>query len=271
VCPKCPAQELHSVDKVADRIAQKLQKKKNEKVVVIDFPSADGKISALGELLSNQLSVALTQRMMAGNVVERTQLKARLRTNGLSPADLRDRDIASWLGGETGARAMVVGLLTARGGQFLLSLELVRIGDSQRLLEAKVDIPGTDETTALADRPMDWPPQLDVVVACLTSERSNQTVAIFKAAGVTVPACSYCPQPSYTEAARSAKYQGTAKFNVVVDENGHASSISLVDPAGHGLDVEAIKVIRTWRFKPAIKEGKPVAVCVMVEVSFKLF
>src|SRR5260370_41551648 len=79
VCTKCPEQELHSVVKVADRIAKKLQKKKNEKVVVIDFPSADGKISALGELLSNQLSVALTQRMMAGNVVERTQLKARLR------------------------------------------------------------------------------------------------------------------------------------------------------------------------------------------------
>jgi TonB family protein len=249
----------------------KNSRKKNEKVVVIDFPSADGKVTALGELMSNQLSAALTERMTASNVVERTQLSARLRTNGLSPADLRDRDIASWLSGETGARAMVVGLLVARGGQFLLSLELVRIGDSQQLLEAKVDIPGTDETTALADRPMDWPPPPDVVVACLMSERSNQTVTIFQAAGVTLPACSYCPQPSYTDAARSAKYQGTARFNVIVDENGHASSISLVDPAGHGLDVEAIKMIRTWRFKPAIKEGKPVAVCVMVEVGFKLF
>ncbi len=48
LCPKCPAQEISGVDKVADRIAQKLQGKKKEKVVVIDFPLADGKLTALG-------------------------------------------------------------------------------------------------------------------------------------------------------------------------------------------------------------------------------
>jgi TonB family protein len=271
LCSKCPAQEIPGVDNVADRIAQKLQGKKKEKVVVIDFPLVDGKVTALGEALSAQLSAALTQRMTSSNVVEHTQLATRLRANGLSPADLRDRYIASWLGGEIGANAMVVGSLIAREGKFVLSLELVRIRNSDQLLEARVDIPKTDQTTALAESPVDWPSPSDLAVACLASAHSSESAAVFKAAGVTLPGCSHCPQPSYTDAARSAKYQGNAKFNVVVDENGRASSINLLNPAGHGLDVEAIKVIRTWEFKPATKQGKPVPACVTIEVSFKLY
>jgi len=269
-CPKSPAQEVPEVDRAADRIAQKLQEKRKEKVVVIDFPSADGKVTALGQVLSNQLSAALAQRM-AGNVIERTQLSARLRTNGLSPADLRDREIASWLGRETGADAMVVGSLMAREDQFVLSLELVRIGNSKQLIETKVDIPRTDQTIALAERPLDWPAPPEVVVACPSSADSRKTVDLFKAAGVTLPRCSNCPQPEYTDAARSAKFQGGNKFKVVVDENGHATSINLLDPAGYGLDTQAIKVIRNWRFKPAIKDGKPVSVCVTVEVTFRFY
>jgi TonB family protein len=269
--PRCSAQEIPEVGKVADRIAQKLNGKKKEKVLVIDFPFADGALTALGQTLSDQLSAALIQRISANNVVERTQLAASLRDNGLSPADLRDRDIASWLGRETGANSIVIGSLVAREGNFILTLELFRIGDSKRVFEAVVNIPRTDQIADLAEKPVNWPPPPDVAVTCLTPAHTSESAAVFKAAGVTLPGCSYCPQPSYTDAARSAKYQGTAKFNVVVDENGRASSISLVDPGGHALDVEAIKVIRTWRFKPAIKEGKPVAVCVLIEVSFHLY
>jgi len=209
--------------------------------------------------------------MMATNVIGRTQLSARLRTNGLSPADLRNREIASWLGGETGADAMVVGSLSARDDQFVLSLELVRIGNSKQLIEARVDIPRTDQTIALAEKPLDWPAPPEVVVACPSSTDSGKTVDLFKAAGVTLPRCPHCPQPEYTDAARSAKFQGGNKFKVVVDENGHAISIGLLDPAGYGLDVQAIKSIRKWRFSPAIKDGKPVSVCVNVEITFHFF
>jgi len=209
--------------------------------------------------------------LTAGNVVARTQLSARLRANGLSPADLRDRGIASWLGGDTTANVMVIGSLIPRDEKFVLSLELVRIGNSKQLLEVSVDIPKTEQTTALVEKPADWPPPPDVAVACLASGHTNESAAVFKAAGVTLPVCSHCPQPSYTDEARSVRYQGTAKFNVVVDENGRATSISLLDPAGNGLDVRAIKVIRTWKFKPAIKAGKPVAVCVVIEVTFHLY
>jgi protein TonB len=38
-----------------------------------------------------------------------------------------------------------------------------------------------------------------------------------------------------------------------------------------GLDEKAIEAVKQYRFKPAIKDGKPVMVNVTVEVNFKLY
>jgi len=38
-----------------------------------------------------------------------------------------------------------------------------------------------------------------------------------------------------------------------------------------GLDEKAIEAVRQWKFKPATKDGHPVAVQVNIEVSFRLY
>jgi hypothetical protein len=38
-----------------------------------------------------------------------------------------------------------------------------------------------------------------------------------------------------------------------------------------GLDTQALLAVASWRFKPAIKDGHPVAVIINVEVNFKLY
>jgi protein TonB len=38
-----------------------------------------------------------------------------------------------------------------------------------------------------------------------------------------------------------------------------------------GLDQKAVETVRDWRFAPATKDGKPVAVQVNIEVNFRLF
>jgi len=38
-----------------------------------------------------------------------------------------------------------------------------------------------------------------------------------------------------------------------------------------GLDEKAVEAVRTWRFKPGVRNGIAVAVRVLVEVSFRLF
>jgi TonB family protein len=40
---------------------------------------------------------------------------------------------------------------------------------------------------------------------------------------------------------------------------------------GKGLDEKAIEAVRTWKFEPAMKDGKPVAAEIAIEVAFHLY
>ena len=89
--------------------------------------------------------------------------------------------------------------------------------------------------------------------------------------GVSEPIPIYKPDPAYSEEARKAKYQGTVVLWIIVDTAGAVTDCQVVKPLGLGLDEEAVKTIRTWKFKPGMRNGTPVPVRVMVEVSFRLF
>ncbi len=89
--------------------------------------------------------------------------------------------------------------------------------------------------------------------------------------GVSAPIPIYKPEPAYSEEARKAKYQGTVVLWIVVDAQGNVTDPRVVRPLGLGLDEKALETVRTWKFKPALRNGTPVPVRVIVEVSFRLF
>lgn len=88
---------------------------------------------------------------------------------------------------------------------------------------------------------------------------------------VSAPIPIYKPEPPYSEQARKAKYQGTVVLWIVVDAAGNVTDAQVVKPLGMGLDQNAITTVKTWKFKAAERNGSPVPVKVMVEVSFRLF
>ena len=88
---------------------------------------------------------------------------------------------------------------------------------------------------------------------------------------VSAPIPIYKPEPPYSEQARKAKYQGTVVLWIVVDQEGNVTDAQVVKPLGMGLDQNAVTTVKTWKFKPAQRNGSPVPVKVMVEVSFRLF
>ncbi len=59
-------------------------------------------------------------------------------------------------------------------------------------------------------------------------------------------------------------------LSIVVDESGHPKNFKVVRPLGLGLDDKAIEAVQKWRFRPALKDGRPVAVMATVEVNFRL-
>jgi periplasmic protein TonB len=95
---------------------------------------------------------------------------------------------------------------------------------------------------------------------------------LFQVGGnVSAPIPIYKPEPPYSEQARKAKYQGTVVLWIIVDAVGNVTDAQVVKPLGMGLDQNAVTTVKTWKFKPAMRNGSPVPVKVMVEVSFRLF
>jgi TonB family protein len=87
---------------------------------------------------------------------------------------------------------------------------------------------------------------------------------------VTAPKALYAPEPEFSEAARKAGYQGTCVLSLIVGADGRPRDVRVVRKLGMQLDEKAIQAVRQWKFEPARKGDKPVAVPIEVEVSFHL-
>ena len=92
------------------------------------------------------------------------------------------------------------------------------------------------------------------------------------AAGVTAPRLIKEVKPRYTDAAMRARIQGIAVMQCVVETDGLVGAVRIVRSldAVHGLDEEAIRTVKQWRFTPATKDGVPVRVAVTVELNFSI-
>jgi TonB family protein len=89
--------------------------------------------------------------------------------------------------------------------------------------------------------------------------------------GVSAPRAIYSPDPEYTEEARKAKYQGVVVLWLVIGPDGRPRDVRVARALGMGLDQKAVEAVRQWKFEPAMKDGKPVAVQLNVEVNFRLY
>jgi len=89
--------------------------------------------------------------------------------------------------------------------------------------------------------------------------------------GVSPPRPIYQPDPEYSEEARKAKYQGVCVLWMIVGPDGRPRDIRVSRSLGLGLDEKAIEAVKTWKFEPAMKDGRPVAVEISVQVDFHLY
>lgn len=88
---------------------------------------------------------------------------------------------------------------------------------------------------------------------------------------VTPPVPVYKPEPPYSDEARKAGLEGTVVLSITVDPQGNVKNIRVVKPLGKGLDQNAVDTVRSWKFKPAAQDGKPVEFSATVEVAFRLY
>ena len=77
-------------------------------------------------------------------------------------------------------------------------------------------------------------------------------------------------EPEYTDAARIARHEGAVVLQVTIDREGRAGRFRLLRSLGLGLDEKAVEAVRQWKFRPARKDGKRVAVLANLEILFRL-
>jgi TonB family protein len=91
-------------------------------------------------------------------------------------------------------------------------------------------------------------------------------------AGVTAPRLLRDVKPNYTGEAIRARIQGRVTMECVVEPDGTVGVVRVIRSLDsvYGLDDEAIRTVKQWRFVPGMKDGAPVRVAIHVEMSFTL-
>jgi len=88
--------------------------------------------------------------------------------------------------------------------------------------------------------------------------------------GVTEPKVLTSADPEFSEEARKAKVSGNVLVYFIVDENGTPTHVHVARGVGMGLDEKAVEAVRQYKFKPGMKDGKPVKVELAIEVNFQI-
>lgn len=102
---------------------------------------------------------------------------------------------------------------------------------------------------------------------------ASQEIAVEVGPGITPPRSVFSPVPDYPEWLRKGKHKsgGTCVLALTVDKEGSVRDVHVTRSSDKRLDQSAIDTVKQWKFKPAMRDGKPIAVLTSVEVDFRLY
>lgn len=91
--------------------------------------------------------------------------------------------------------------------------------------------------------------------------------------GVSAPVPVRQVRPQYTPGAMSARLAGSVIVECVVMPDGTVGDARVTRSLDgrFGLDEEALKAARQWRFRPGMLRGRPIAVRVTIELTFSIY
>ncbi|MFX4221326.1 MAG: energy transducer TonB [Thalassobaculum sp.] len=79
------------------------------------------------------------------------------------------------------------------------------------------------------------------------------------------------PAPDYPYRARQRGWEGRVVLRVAIDDRGRPVDIDIATSSGHGiLDRAAHQTVAGWTFRPATRDGRPVAGEAIVPIVFRL-
>jgi protein TonB len=98
-----------------------------------------------------------------------------------------------------------------------------------------------------------------------SAQQGPDAHGVYKVGGdVSAPVLIHSVEPEHPD----TNVTGTVQLTIWVTTNGLPSHVRVTHGLGMGLDVKAAEAVRQYKYKPAMKDGKPVMVELNVEVKF---
>lgn len=85
----------------------------------------------------------------------------------------------------------------------------------------------------------------------------------------TPPASSEASERRISAKLPKGSKEGSVIVWCVIDEKGKVTQAKVHRSLSKQADANALKAVKSWKFQPAMKDGRPVMVQVLVEVRFK--
>jgi protein TonB len=127
------------------------------------------------------------------------------------------------------------------------------------------EVPGGDPLGGGGDVPG------GVLVRGVTPEPPLQPDTVLPVDRVSrAPVALYRPVPEYPELARRARVEGVVVLEAVIDRLGNVVDVEIVRDLRLGCGEAAREAVRSWRYEPAMLNGRPVSVRMTVTVRFEL-
>jgi len=238
------------------------------KILVTDFVFPDGATFPNGIQWADDLASVFVSQGKKIQVVDRDLFKNLLQKERISSKLQNSEPAARWLGKQFDATVVLVGKARMIGETIVeLSARFLNVNDENLIgpsseVNLQVISPKTDlaSLTGLSALPP-LPPFPDAV--------NGEKMYRMGIGGVDAPSCYYMPTPRMTEAAAAADFSGIVLVEAAVGTDGAVRAVRIVKGAPFGLGDEFVKVVQTWKCKPAQLEGKPVAVVTQFEVNFR--
>ncbi len=89
------------------------------------------------------------------------------------------------------------------------------------------------------------------------------------APGMKPPKATRSPDPDYPKIPDDAEPRGLVVMLVGINTKGHVELVHVLRASNPAFESSAVSTVKTWRFSPAKKDGKPVPVKVTVEMHFQ--
>lgn len=99
---------------------------------------------------------------------------------------------------------------------------------------------------------------------------SSSTAVVPCGSDMTLPRVVADRKPEYTRNAMRARVEGSVEVEAIVGIDGTISEPRIIRSLHPELDEQALAAVSQWRFVPGAINGKPAAMLVDIDVSFKL-